>query len=154
MRFDYNEYYKILLIASICIMLLSLIIITVQSILFFKNNTFQKKRQAFIGHLSSVALSILLFTIGLLPFRHGIYLFKEKENDKIECFGEINSFEKAYGNNKYVYNNKTVFAQYIIIDGEKFYIMYTGDLEIGDEVTFEYLPKSRIILSIYKYNVE
>ena len=61
---------------------------------------------------------------------------------------------KAYGNNKYVYNNKAVFAQYIIIDGEKFYIMYTGDLEIGDEVTFEYLPKSRIILNIYKYNVE
>ena len=135
-------------------MLFSLIIITVESISFFKNNTFQKKRQAFIGHLSSVALSIMFFTIGLLPFKHGMYLLKEKENDKIESSGEVTGFERTYGNNKYMYNGKTVFAQYVLIDNEKFYIMCIEDLEVGDEVVFEYLPKSRIILNIYKYNVE
>ena len=79
-----------------------------------------------------------------------MYLLNEKETDKISCSGEVHSFEKTYGLNKYTYNGENSFAYYISIDGEKYYIMHTGDIEVGDEVEFEYLPKSKIILSIYQ----
>lgn len=80
--------------------------------------------------------------------QHGVHLVKEKEVDKMECEGIVTDFKKTYGNNKYVYNGKNTFAYYIFIDDEKYYIMHTGDLEIGDKVVFKYLPKSRVILSI------
>lgn len=148
MKFDYNEYYKILFIASICIMLFSTIAILVDTIIFVKNSTQFKFDKNLLRYIIGVALLIFFFSIGFSPFRHGVHLVKEKEIDKIQCVGEITDFKKVYGNNKYVYNGQNTFAYYVFIDNEKYYIMYTGDLKIGDVVAFEYLPKSRIILNI------
>lgn len=148
MKFDYNEYYKILLIASTCIILFSIIAILVSTIVYRKNIFSVKFDTKLLKYIVSIAVLVFFFSIGVLPFRHGIYLINEKESDKIECTGEITGFEKVYGNNKYVYNEKSTFAYYVFIDNEKYYIMHTGDLKVGDTVEFEYLPKSRIILSI------
>lgn len=79
-----------------------------------------------------------------------MHLPSEKETDKIVCYGEVHSFEKTYGINKYTYNGENSFAYYIFIDDEKYYIMHIGDIKVGDKVEFEYLPKSKIILSIYQ----
>ena len=79
---------------------------------------------------------------------HGVHLLQEKEADKIEGVGKITAIERTHGYNKYIYDGKATFASYVFINNEKYYIMCTGDLEIGDEVVFEYLPKSRIVLSI------
>ena len=62
-----------------------------------------------------------------------------------------NRMLKTYGINKYSYNNDVnSFARHISIDGEVYYIMYIGDIKIGDKVEVEYLPNSKIILSINK----
>ena len=50
--------------------------------------------------------------------------------------------------NDYKLENINTCGYYINISNEKYYIMYTGELEIGDKVEFEYLPNSKIILSI------
>ena len=42
------------------------------------------------------------------------------------------------------------FAYYIYIEGQEYYIMCIGDIKIGDKVEVEYLPKSKVILSINK----
>ena len=150
MKFDYNEYYKILFISSICIIIFSLIFFLINTIILAKNIfSIKFDKKLFYCFVSCIIL-IFLFTLGFFPFRHGVYLVSEKEYEKIEGFGEINNFKKAYGNNKYVFNGENVFAYYIFIENEKYYIMHKGNLQIGDKVKFEYLPKSRIIISIYE----
>jgi mRNA degradation ribonuclease J1/J2 len=83
-------------------------------------------------------------------FKHGIYLFSEKESNALVNSGTITDITNTYGNNKFTYENKhSIASSYVYIDGEKYYIMYIGDFNVGDEVKFEYLPKSKVILSIY-----
>lgn len=101
-----------------------------------------------------LAAGIFFVYLGVARLKHGIPLLHEKEDAKIECVGEITSFQDTGRNEKNSYQGKTTFACYVFIDGEKYYIMYKGDLEIGDEVRFEYLPKSKIILSIDEIDTE
>ena len=151
MKFSYDEYFNMLFIGAICIMLFALVAIVIDIIIIIvKRSTFVKFDKKIAGYITSFILSLFLFSLGLAPFKHGMYLLNEKETDKISCSGEVHSFEKTYGLNKYTYNGENSFAYYISIDGEKYYIMHTGDIEVGDKVEFEYLPKSKIILSIYQ----
>ena len=60
----------------------------------------------------------------------------------------ITDIQDTHGLNKFRHNDHVAFASYVYIDGEKFYIMCIEDYQIGDEVVIEYLPKSKIVLSI------
>ena len=150
MKFNYDEYFNMLFIGATCIMLFALVAIVIDIIMIVKGIAFDKTGQKNAGYITGVILLVFLFSLGFAPFKHGMYLLNEKETDKISCSGEVHSFEKTYGLNKYTYNGENSFAYYISIDGEKYYIMHTGDIEVGDKVEFEYLPKSKIILSIYQ----
>ena len=149
MIFEYNDYYKVLVIASILIMTFSLIGILINIILLIKNNGYIKFDKRKIRYLVSIILLAFLFSLGAVPFKHGRHLITEKETDKINVIGEVDFIKKTYGINKYSYNNDVnSFACHISIDGEVYYIMYIGDIKIGDKVEVEYLPKSKVILSI------
>ena len=91
---------------------------------------------------------MIFFFYCVLPFIHGVHLFSEKEEDSLELAGVITDIQDTYGLNKYRHNDHVAFASYVYIDGEKFYIMCIEDYQIGDEVVIEYLPKSKIVLSI------
>ena len=101
---------------------------------------------------------VILFALFIVvpSFKHGMHLFTEKEQDAIGDVGAITKITRTYGNNKFTYEDKhSAFSSYVYIDGEKYYIMYIGDFNVGDEVEFEYLPKSKIILSInYKEELQ
>ena len=150
MKFEYNEYYRMLVIASICIMTFSLIGILINIILLIKNNGYKKFDKRIIKYLVSISVLTFLFSLGAAPFKHGRHLITEKETDKINVIGEVDCIKKTYGINKYSYNDVNSFARHISIDGEVYYIMYIGDIKIGDKVEVEYLPKSKVILSINK----
>ena len=151
MKFEYNDYYKMLVIASIFIMTFSLIAILINIILLIKNNGYIKFDKRIIGYLVSIILLVFLFSLGAAPFKHGRHLITEKETDKINVIGEVDCIKKTYGINKYSYNNDVnSFARHISIDGEVYYIMCIGDIKIGDKVEVECLPKSKVILSINK----
>lgn len=104
-----------------------------------------------VRFLVSHILVISFATFIVFPsFKHGIYLFVEKESDALINSGTITDITNTYGNNKFTYEDKhSIASSYVYIDGDKYYIMYIGDFDIGDEVEFEYLPKSKVILSIY-----
>ena len=149
MKFNYDEYFIMLFIGAICIMLVALVAFVIDIVIIVKERAFIKFDKKTVGYITSFILLLFFFSLVFVPFKHGMYLLNEKETDKISCSGEVHSFEKTYGLNKYMYNGENSFAYYISIDGEKYYIMHTGDIEVGDKVEFEYLPKSKIILSIY-----
>ena len=148
MKFEYNDYYKVLVIASIFIMTFSLIAILINIILLIKNNGYIKFDKRIIKYLVSIIVLAFFFSLGAAPFKHGRHLITEKETDKINVIGEVDRIKKTYGINKYSYNDVNSFARHISIDGEVYYIMYIGDIKIGDKVEVEYLPKSKVILSI------
>ena len=149
MKFEYNVYFKVLVIASVFIMTFSIIGILINIILLIKNNGFIKFDKRIMNYFISIIIFVFLFSIGFGPFKHGIHLITEKETDKISVIGEVDCIKKTYGINKYSYNNDVnSFAHHISIDGEVYYIMYIGDIKIGDKVEVEYLPKSKVILSI------
>ena len=151
MQFNYSQYYKLLSIGSLLIFCFAIFYVIISMGSFFTNNNIADGYKRFLQVLSSkVIIVVLALYIALPPFKHGIHLFTEKEQDAINDVGTITKITRTYGNNKYSYGDeKNVYASYIYIDDEKYYIMYIGDLSIGDEVEFEYLPKSKVVLSIY-----
>ena len=148
MKFDYQEYYKMLFVGSLVVIIVVASLLVVCSISFLKNNVPMKVNSSFGGYILNIIVLLFFLSTAIFPMKHGIYLIREKETDIISNAGIITNIAKTYGINKYSYDDHTVFASYIYIDNEQYYIMYIGDLQIGDEVTFEYLPKSRIILGI------
>jgi hypothetical protein len=153
MKFEYNDYYKMLVIASIFIMTFSLIGILINIILLIKNNGYIKFDKRIIKYLVSIVVLAFFFSLGAAPFKHGRHLITEKETDKINVIGEVDRIKETYGINKYSYNNEVnSHAYYIYIEGQEYYILYIGDIKIGDIVGVEYLPKSKVILSIKTLN--
>ena len=138
MAYDYFEYYKVMCIAPIVFFCFSALV-TLDNLLKQKN----VKKNSF----SILTLMILLF-VCLFPFVHGIHLFSEKEEDSLELAGVITDIQDTHGLNKFRHNDHVAFASYVYIDCKKFYIMCIEDYQIGDEVVIEYLPKSKIVLSI------
>ena len=151
MKFPYSQYYKILTIGSLFYIMFFLICILFIMFSSFKRDgqitTLKNVVRFLISHISVISFAIFM----VVPsFKHGIYLFTEKESDALVNSGTITDITATYGNNKFNYENKhSTHSSYVYIDDDKYYIMYIGDFNIGDEVEFEYLPKSKIILSIY-----
>lgn len=149
MKFDYDEYFKILFTASVCLIIVSVIAIVIATIVFLKNNRTIQFDSNLKGYIVQIIMFLFLLSIAIFPFKHGVHLVEEKENNKLEHVGVITDITRTYGNNKYFYDNKNVFASYVYIDNERYYIMYIGELKIGNKVKFEYLPKSKVILNVY-----
>ena len=150
MNFPYSQYYKVLTIGSLFYLIFFLLFILFLMVSSFKKNGQAATPKHVIKFLISHILVISFAIFMVVPsFKHGIYLFTEKESDALVNSGTITDITATYGNNKFNYENKhSTHSYYVYIDGDKYYIMYIGDFNIGDEVEFEYLPKSKIILSI------
>ena len=140
MIFEYGVYFRDLMF-GVAFLVFSSLLILCDIIMYVRKRNI---RDFIIG----IAISIFCFINAVVPFKHGIHLTYEKENDKIEAVGEVTKIEKIYGISKYVYNDQNSFPCYVFIDGEEYYIMHIGNLELGDVVKIEYLPNSKIILSI------
>ena len=143
MKFEFNKYYNVLFLASLCIILFIASILAVGMIIFIKNNHPIKINKKLGFFILTIIVCVFFFSIAFFSLKHGIHLINEKENNNIESIGVINKITKTYGNNKYTYDGHTVFASYIHIENGKYYIMYIGNLQVGEKVTFEYLPKSK-----------
>lgn len=157
MEFDYSQYYKVLTIGSLFYMVFFLLFILLIMFSSFKRDGQIVTFKNVIRFLKTHIFVILFALFIVVPsFKHGMHLFTEKEQDAIGDVGAITKITRTYGNNKFTYEDKhSAFSSYVYIDGEKYYIMYIGDFNVGDEVEFEYLPKSKIILSInYKEELQ
>ncbi|HAX02756.1 MAG: hypothetical protein A2Y45_04795 [Tenericutes bacterium GWC2_34_14] len=98
-----------------------------------------------------VIILILIFSIYALyassvNLRFGINLLFEDETAIVEQTGRIENIEEM----KLIYvqynEDGKITCQLVTIDGKNYLFISTGDLEIGDFVSVNYLPKSRIVL--------
>ena len=147
MQFEFKDYFKVSFVACSIMFILCIIEIIAYIIVFSRKHPIGANNHT-VKFLLGIITSIVIVYFLCYPLIHGIHLISEKASDKIESNGIITEITNAHGIDKYMYDNHVTYASYVYIDNERYYIMHIGDFKVGDEVSFEYLPKSKIILSI------
>ena len=147
MQFELKSYCNVTLIWTLIFLAFCTVDTMIYVIIFFKKHSLGVNKQTAI-FLLNIAVSCFIIHFLSAPLVHGIHLINEKENDKVEACGIITEIKDTHGIDKYMYDGHVTYASHVYINDERYYIMYIGDYEVGDEVTFEYLPKSKIIMSI------
>ena len=137
-----------LFLGPLIAIIIILILFVVETILFFKKNSSLGYSTSLKRYVASIIAFLFFLFVFLLPIKQGIHLINEKENDKVKTMGEITEIRKTYGLNKYTYEGHVTYASYVYIEDERYYIMNIGEYKVGDVVIIEYLPKSKIVLSI------
>lgn len=150
MQFSYQKYFYTLFWYSLAITVITIIFIIIGTCaIFVSAKDSRLNLMDVFGKILFTAVSVFIAIQAIVPLaRHGIHLVREKEGDKIECSGIVTDIKEMSQKLKYSFDGHTSFGSYIFIDEERYYVMYTGSLQIGDKVLFEYLPKSKIILSL------
>lgn len=155
MRFAYEEYYRqdcivpLILVAFSTFIMVKIVMSVIRSYpskagIFVKNNIF---RMLFF------MLAFFLITINSIHLlRGGIYLLFEKKEQAICVSGTIENMHEIDGwtGSKYSVEQNKGNGVSIVVNGVKYYLMTFGDLEIGDHISFDVLPKSRFILYLEK----
>lgn len=77
----------------------------------------------------------------------GIYLLAEKEQDALVYTGVIESISEP-SNRFPCFKLSHEYGADIVINGEQFFAITSGNYEEGDSVVVHYLPKSHFILTI------
>lgn len=154
MIYDYNTYYR-----QNCIVPLLLLLFATSLFAFFLVQ-FLKYRLSHsagvpLGTIVGIVISLFLIIVNIIPLaRGGIYLVTEKETDAIQLSGKIEqTIEIGFvGGAKYGVDNNHGYGEGIVVNGEMYYVTTYYDYEIGDDIVFWALPKSRFVLLIETSN--
>ena len=112
----------------------------------------RKRSRKIAEYIASVLImGVLMGTLIFDLANGGIFLLFEKEEHSIEMTGEIEGIidpRHVYG--KYIVDEKHVYGEFIFVDGQKYYLMTSGDLTEGDTVSMRVLPRSKFVLEIHR----
>jgi hypothetical protein len=107
-----------------------------------------KKAKLSVIHLLLATFIIsMMFIIGISQLN--IKMIDDDASNTEEISGNIDKISEVLLAPKFYYLGNRVDPKIIRIDGVNYYIMTIGDFTIGDDVTIEYLPNSRLVISIY-----
>ena len=111
------------------------------------------------GDASTVLVFLLMLVVAvilgnILFSSSGCYLISERPGDAVTTQGTIEQIQPLgiFESPKYTSNGESSNGYAITIDGVSCTAMAQGTLEVGDEVTVTYLPKSGFVLSIEEAN--
>jgi len=107
------------------------------------------------GGIIAILFSLLLIISNINILKNGgFYLSIEKEWEAERVEGVIENTEKASLVNKGYPDSEGHYSlgEFMIIKGQRFYLMTSGNLKVGDSVIVTYLPKSKYVLEIEKSN--
>lgn len=142
MTFDYIDYFNKLVVLPI-VVLIATFLALVAFLLRCKYNRTPVKLAEFIA----VCLVIpLMLSVGVSSLN--THLMNEKTEDVVKRTGIITAVHKQILPAKFYYRGDLVTPCFVTIDNMDYYIMTLGNYQLGDEVTVDVLPQSKIILSI------
>ena len=138
MTYDYNDVFSQVFTLPLGIIIVTLFALVWNTVKFIKKKSYKSKKDIFFYCL--LILIVVIFIFNQAPFlsKHGIHLLSENETNKIVNTGVVDGLYKSGGR---------VPHMYATIDGQEYYFRIAGDIKVGDTITFEYLPKSKVILS-------
>ena len=151
MSFDYEAYWRsnfavpVFVLLFFILWIIPLIKSFVSKVVKHEPLTKESIIMLFIG----VCFTFVMFSFSINSLKNGgIYLINEKESDattETYIIEKIDEPSKLYPYFKYDHK----YGSDITINGETYFAVETGDFKEGDLVTITYLPKSKVILSIY-----
>lgn len=145
MTFSYNDYYYNLFVIPTILIIVSLVLLV--SVVISIN---KRSRQRVIYSLSAIITISVLFFVGL--YQLNIDLMVEDSTSTEEASGDIVKISEVLFPPKFYYMGSRVRPMIIEVDENVYYILTIGDFTLGDHVTVEYLPNSKIVLSIHSSN--
>ena len=147
MIFDFTEYYNRLFIEPLIWIIFTTLIIVPSIILSYpgiRKNKFCIK-EGLLLLLSTLVFSAILI-VNLISFNP--HLFTDKNKETRSEIGVITDIKIPDFSAKHFYDGHIVWGSIITIDDEEYYIMTIGEFEVSDEVVIEYLPNSKVVMSI------
>ncbi len=147
MKIDYSLYRKNNLVIP-AIGIISLMLFTAVNVcLLFKNLHTPKSIHYYIFSIIVAIIAMIAVSV-LLP--RGLKLITENESDAVVTEGEITNIEWALDSPKYYIGGKHCRAVLICIGDEKYYMVDTHELSVGDKVQLTYLKNSRFVIEYDK----
>ncbi|MCB9498818.1 MAG: hypothetical protein H6687_02900 [Bacillales bacterium] len=146
MDFAYHDYYLNMYIMPIIVFII--ITIGVTTTLFNVINAAKSPLPKWLTISFCLFIASFLFIQAFSQFRFGYYLHEETPENAIVTEGVIEKIKEDKLSARYFYDGKPTKSSIITISGKDYYFMMLGNLEIGDEVSITYLPKSTIVLSV------
>jgi hypothetical protein len=149
MEFDYSEYKTATLQFPMSIVIVCSLLIIIMIILFYVIG-YKKDDRTTLQVIVAFAIPLVLMIPSILYLSYGLGLMGENESDVVVYSGEITEIKSPIKSPRYYYEDKPVTADIVVVDNIEFYFMTSGSLEIGDEITMEYLPQSMFVLKVEK----
>ena len=168
MSFDYSEYYRHSQVNGSAVLFFSFFIFIIfrglvkssgYSIFAFFTKEFWVaiKSCVKIIHIAAFLFALLMIiSQSIYLCNGGLLLLTEQEADAIKITGEVEEIDDVWrdGYQYYVDEEGPYYGAKIEIDGTTYFMVHSGDLQVGDTVSVMVLPKSKMVLKIYRINSE
>jgi len=160
MNFEYTQYVRGCLIIPVFVSLFALPMIVSAVVDLITVIIHQKlSSRAVVNFLFSVLVCGFFLCMNAGRLLHGgIHLIYEKESDAVEVQGKILEIKElgrySFPELETEYESSETNGVQFLIDGVECTAVTRGALEVGDNVTVTFLPKSGYILSIVLNDIE
>lgn len=145
MTFNYNDYFVGIFFIPLILIVFSVLIFSVCLIYVFKYKAL-KERNSTLRLFVFTVFALIALISGLNQVNYMIYY--DTESDTQQYVGEVTKISDVSYPPRFFYNDEIVSPKFVYIDSQEYYIMYIGEIEVGDIVTIDYLTNSKIILEI------
>ena len=141
MKIDYKIYrkYNLYIPCAGVVFCLAFMVIDVHSLIVAANI-----HSAF--YIFSIAVMLFVIIGVLFSLRHGIHLVSEKEQAACDICGKVKDVTMVQGSPRYYFGCTARRAVWLHIGEQRYYMVDTGEIAIGDFVRLRYLPRSRFVL--------
>ena len=146
MKYSYNLYLKNLFFIPLIATIALVAFIILDFVLLFKNlkSDPPKSITFYIFSLTVSALIVCIFGNALI--RMGFPLLSDKKAETQTISGEVTSITYSFYSSRYYLNGQIYRGVWVEIDDQKYYLIDTGSIMIGDNVRIQYLPNSHFVI--------
>ncbi len=146
MKINYDYYYKNNFIIPLLLLIALVIYMGLDIFMLLKKSDIKSRSY----YIFSILVSVLVIVVLTTHLYHGFHLIVEKESDADVISGEITDIQLIYNSPRYYLNGEACHAVWLCIGDQRYYILDTDDISIGDKVQLTYLPRSRFVIEYYK----
>jgi len=97
-------------------------------------------------HIASLVILVLILCASTYPLGRGMHLVHERKQDAITVTCEVLNVTFISYSPRYYYNHEATRAVWIHTTDQKYYMVDTGEISIGDHIEITYLPNSRYVI--------
>ena len=154
MTYDYYVYYRQNCIIPLILLFFSSVLFFLQIYSLWKERITYSTKDIMVSFLF-LCIALFLMIANIVPLvRGGAYLLVEKEEDAIQVSGEVEgTIEIDFVTGaKYRVENNNGSGEAIVVNGVKYYLTTYGDIQAGDYVTLDVLPRSGFVLKMEHNN--